>query len=124
MSYLVNQMINSLSNKVLRQESAKSDRDYSGGGWYEEIKHAIYLYSDFSAMYTKESFRSISAGGLYAPNQSSEKQIGTWSISEENGKVYLEMIFEDNFRHKLETKDLGTGVQEVCGEIWKRYVIS
>ncbi|KRD10416.1 hypothetical protein ASE21_11980 [Flavobacterium sp. Root901] len=124
MSYLVNQMINTLSNKVLRIERANSDRDYSGGGWYEEIKYAIYLYSDFSAIYLKESFRSVSGGGLSLPHQSSQKEIGNWNVCEENGKIYLEIIFNNNSRQKLETENLGTGIQKLGDQIWNRYLIS
>ena len=32
MSYLIQQMITTLSNKVLRLQNVKSDNDYSGGG--------------------------------------------------------------------------------------------
>ncbi|KRB53685.1 hypothetical protein [Flavobacterium sp. Root186] len=124
MSYLVNQMVNTLSNKVLRLERANSDRDYSGGGWYEEIKYAIYLYSDFSAVYLKESFRSVSGGGLYAPSESSQKETGRWNVSEEYGRIYLEIIFDDNSRQKLETENLGTGIQKLGDQIWNRYLIS
>jgi hypothetical protein len=124
MSYLVNQMVNTLSNKVLRLERANSDRDYSGGGWYEEIKYAIYLYSDFSAVYFKESFRSVSGGGLYAPSESSQKDTGRWNVSEEYGRIYLEIIFDDNSRQKLETENLGTGIQKLGDQIWNRYLIS
>lgn len=124
MSYLVNQMINSLSNKVLKLEKAKSDRDYSGGGWYEEEKYQIYLYPDFSAVYIRESFRSVSGGGLYLPNQSSQKEYGKWNICEENGKLFLEMIFDDNSKAKLETENLGTGIQKLGDHIWNRYLIS
>ncbi|QSW89182.1 MULTISPECIES: hypothetical protein [Flavobacterium] len=124
MSYLVNQMIQSLSNKVLRLEKANSDRDYSGGGWYQEVKYEIYLYADFTAVYIKESFSSVSGGGLYLPNQSSDKEYGNWNVLEENGKVYLEMIFDDNSRQKLETQNLGTGIQKLGDQIWNRYLIS
>jgi hypothetical protein len=124
MSFLVDQMINALSNKVLRLEKANSDRDYSGGGWYEEIKYAIFLYSDFSAVYIKESFRSASSGGLYIPNQSSQKDIGNWNICEEFGKIYLEVIFDDNSRQKLETQNLGPGLQKLGDHVWNRYLIS
>lgn len=124
MSYLVNQMIQSLSNKVLRLEKANSDRDYSGGGWYQEVKYEIYLYADFTAVYIKESFSSVSGGGLYLPNQSSDKEYGNWNVLEENGKVYLEMVFDDNSRQKLETQNLGTGIQKLGDQIWNRYLIS
>lgn len=117
-------MINSLSNKVLKLEKAKSDRDYSGGGWYEEEKYQIYLYSDFSAVYIKESFRSVSGGGLYLPNQSSQKEYGKWNIVEESGRLFLEMIFDDNSSAKLETQNLGTGIQKLGDQIWNRYLIS
>ena len=117
-------MIQSLSNKVLRLEKANSDRDYSGGGWYQEVKYEIYLYADFTAVYIKESFSSVSGGGLYLPNQSSDKEYGNWNVLEENGKVYLEMIFDDNSRQKLETQNLGTGIQKLGDQIWNRYLIS
>lgn len=117
-------MINSLSNKVLKFEKANSDRDYSGGGWYEEEKYQIYLYADFSAVYIRESFRSVSGGGLYLPNQSSTKEYGKWNICEENGKLFLEMIFDDNSKAKLETENLGTSIQKLGDHIWNMYWIS
>jgi len=124
MSYLVNQMINSLSNKVLKLEKAKSDRDYSGGGWYEEEKYEIYLYPDFSAIYIKEYFSSVSGGGLYLPNQSSQKEYVKWNIIEESGRLFLELIFDDNSKTKLETENLGTGIQKLGDHVWNRYLIS
>lgn len=124
MSALVNQMINSLSNRVLRLEKANSDRDYSGGGWYEEMKYAIFLYSDFTSVYVLESFSSVSGGGLYLPNQNTQKHSGTWNICEENGKLYLELIFDDNSRQRLETENLGYGIQKLGDQVWNRYLIS
>ncbi|MWB94003.1 hypothetical protein GON26_06485 [Flavobacterium sp. GA093] len=123
MSYLVSQMVNTLANKVLRLEKANSDRDYSGGGWYEEIKHAIFLYSDFSAVYKYDSFRSVSGGGLSLPSESSSRNLGRWNVSEEFGRLYLEIIFDDNSQQKLETKDLGPGLQKLGDQVWNRYLI-
>lgn len=124
MSALINQMINSLSNRVLRLEKVNSDRDYSGGGWYEEMKYAIFLYSDFTSVYVLESFSSVSGGGLYLPNQNTQKHSGTWNICQENGKLYLELIFDDNSRQKLETENLGYGIQKLGDQVWNRYLIS
>lgn len=124
MSILANQMINSLSNRVLRFEKANSDRDHSGGGWYEEMKYAIFLYPDFSSVYILESFSSVSGGGLYLPNQNTQKYYGTWKVCEENGKLYLELIFDDNSSQKLETENLGHGIQKLGDQVWNRYLIS
>ena len=124
MSALINQMINSLSNRVLRLEKVNSDRDYSGGGWYEEMKYAIFLYSDFTSVYVLESFSSVSGGGLYLPNQNTQKHSGTWNICQENGKLYLELVFDDNSRQKLETENLGYGIQKLGDQVWNRYLIS
>lgn len=124
MNPAINQMINTLSNRVLRFEKANSDRDYSGGGWYEEQKYAIFLYPDFTSVYILESFSSVSGGGLYLPNQNTQKYDGRWNVCEENEKLYLELIFDDNSSQKLETENLGYGIQKLGDQVWKRYLIS
>ncbi|MEO8535717.1 MAG: hypothetical protein ABI441_18310 [Flavobacterium sp.] len=124
MSYLTHQMVSTLSNKVLKLERANSDRDYSGGGWYEEIKYTIFLYADFSAIYILDSFRSVSGGGLSLPSMNTQKEYGKWNVIEENGKLYLEIIFDDNSSQKLETVNLGPGLQKLGDQVWNRYLIS
>lgn len=120
----INRMINILSNRVLRLEKADSDKDYSSGGWYEEQKYAIFLYPDFSSVYILESFSNVSGGGLYLPNQNTQKYNGKWNVCEEDQKLYLELIFDDNSSQKLETENLGYGIQKLGDQVWNRYLIS
>ncbi|WP_143395020.1 hypothetical protein [Flavobacterium lindanitolerans] len=120
----VNQMIATLSNRVLRFEKANSDRDYSGGGWYEETKYALFLYPDFTVLYILESFSSVSGGGLYLPNKNTQEYKGTWNVCEENQKICLHLTFEDNSSQKIETENLGYGIQKLGNQVWNRYLIS
>ena len=124
MSYLIQQMISTLSNKVLRLQNVKSDNDYSGGGWYEDISYAMFLYSDFSFKYVVETFRSVSGGGLSMPYQNREEYFGNWKITYENFTTYITFTFEDYSQQKYETQNLGTGLQKMGEHTWNRYVIS
>lgn len=123
MSYSTSEMTAILSNRVLKLERANSDRDYSGGGWYEEINHAMYLYPDMSFRYRIESFRSVTGGGLSLPHQSENEYLGTWEVTNENFKMYLIFTFEDNSQQKFETENLGTGMQRLNDQTWLRYLI-
>jgi hypothetical protein len=123
MDYLIKNMINTLSDKVLKLERVNSDRDYSGGGWYDEVMHAMYLYSDMSFRYRIESFRSVSGGGLSLPHESKEEYLGTWTVTYENFKTYLIFTFEDNSQQKYETENLGPGMQKLDSQTWSRYLI-
>lgn len=123
MDSLISGMVTTLSNKVLKLERANSDRDYSGGGWYEEISHAMYLYSDRSFRYKIESFRSVTGGGLSLPSQSREEYFGTWKVTYEDFKTYLIFTFEDNSQQVFETENLGTGLQRLNDQTWNRYLI-
>ena len=124
MSYLIQQMISTLSNKVLRLQNVKSDNDESGGGWYEDIYYAMFLYSDFSFKYVVETFRSVSGGGLSMPYQNREEYFGNWKITYENFTTYITFTFEDYSQQKYETQNLGTGLQKMGEHTWNRYVIS
>ena len=124
MSYLIQQMITTLSNKVLRLQNVKSDNDYSGGGWYEDISYSMFLYSDFSFKYVVETFRSVSGGGLSMPYQNREEHFGNWKITYENFTTYITFTFEDYSQQKYETQNLGTGLQKMGENIWNRYLIT
>ncbi|WDO11942.1 hypothetical protein MH928_11440 [Flavobacterium sp. WW92] len=124
MNSSINRMINTLSNRVLRLEKANSDSDYSGSDWYEEQKYAIFLYPDFSSVYVLESFSNVSGGNFYLPNQNTQKYNGKWNVCEEDQKLYLELIFDDNSSQKLETENLGYGIQKLGHQVWNRYLIS
>ncbi|WP_130734898.1 hypothetical protein [Flavobacterium sp. J27] len=124
MSYQIQQMISTLSNKVLRLQKVNSDRDYSGGGWYEDISHAMFLYSDFSFNYVIETFRSVTGGGLSMPYQNREEYRGHWKITYENFTTYITFTFEDYSQQKYETQNLGTGLQKMGEHTWNRYLIS
>lgn len=115
-------MINTLSNRVLRLEKVNSD--YSSDGWYEEQKYALFLYPDFSSVYVLESFSNVSSGDFNLPNQNIQKYNGKWKVCEEHQKLYLELIFDDNSSQKLETENLGYGIQKLGDQVWNRYLIS
>lgn len=123
MDYIITGMVNTLSNKVLKLERANSDRDYSGGGWYDEVSHAMYLYSDMTFRYKIESFRSVSGGGLSLPYHNKEEYLGFWSVTYENFKTYLIFTFEDNSQQKFETENLGIGLQRLDSQTWNRYLM-
>jgi hypothetical protein len=72
MDYQIHQMISILTDKVLRLERVNSDRDYAGGGWYDEVSHAVFLYSDMSFRYVIKTCRSVSGGGLSMPYENKE----------------------------------------------------
>jgi hypothetical protein len=123
MDYIVSNMVNTLSDKVLKFERVNSDRDYSGGGWFDEVSHAIYLYSDMSFRYVINTFRSVSGGGLSLPYQNKEEYIGLWKITYQDFKTYLVFTFDDGSQQKYETQNLGTGLQRLNDQTWNRYLI-
>lgn len=123
MSYLVEQMIGVLSNKKLKKQKVNSDRDYSGGGWFDERTETLYLCSDKSFAFIIESFSSVSSGGLYLPSQSRKEYYGYWDILEENFTTYLVLFHQDGSQEKLQTRNLGTGLQELNYQTWNRYVM-
>lgn len=123
MSYLAQQMIGVLSHKKLKKERVNSDRDYSGGGWFDEKTESIFLCSDKSFAFIIESFSSVSSGGFSMPSQSRNEYFGTWDVIEENGTLYLMLFYQDGSQEKLQTKNLGTGLQQLNYQTWNRYLI-
>jgi hypothetical protein len=123
MDYQIQKMISILTDKVLRLERVNSDRDYAGGGWYDEASYAVYLYSDMSFRYVIKTFRSVSGGGLSMPYENKEEYIGAWSVVNENFKIYLILTFENYTQQKYETENLGQGLQRLGGQTWNRYLI-
>ena len=121
MSYLAEQMIEVLSNKKLKKQNVNSDRDYSGGGWFDEKTETLYLCSDKSFAFIIESFSSVSTGGLYLPSQSRNEYYGYWDVLEENFITYLLLFYQDGSQEKLQTRNLGTGLQELNYQTWNRY---
>lgn len=121
MSYLAQQMIEVLSNKKLKKERVNSDRDYSGGGWFDEKTESLFLCSDKSFAFVVESFSSVSSGGFSMPSQSRNEYFGSWDVTEENGVFYLWLFHQDGSQEKLQTRNLGTGLQELNYQTWNRY---
>jgi hypothetical protein len=121
MSVFIQNMTITLSDKILKLEKVNSDRDYSGGSWYDDVVHAMYLYSDMTFRYKIESFRSVSVAGYSLPQQHENEYFGVWKITYEDFKTYLVFTFEDNSQQKYETENLGTGLQRLGEQIWNRY---
>lgn len=124
MNNLTSEMIQKLSNVVLRFEKITRDKDYSGREWYEEIKYALYLYPDFTATYLLESFNNISVDGFKPPNKVTESHFGTWNVLEKRGNVYLHLIFDDKSCKKIKTENLNSKSQLLEDQIWNCYSIS
>ena len=123
MSYHVQQMFEVLSDRKLKKQEVHSDRDYDGGGWFDEKTTSLYLYSDKSFALIIESFTSVSSGGFSIPSQSKNEHYGSWDIIEEYNFLYLILFYQDGSQEKLQTKNLGTGLHELNYQIWHRYLI-
>lgn len=123
MSYGTDKMIAVLSNKILRKESIDSDRDYSGGGYFSEIRHSRYLYADMTFRYDIETHSGLSSGGLYLPNQSSKEYFGVWDVIVDNYKYLLVFTYDNYSTEKFETENLGTGLQRLNNETWNRFLM-
>lgn len=121
MSYLVQQMIGVLSGKKLKKEHVNSDRDYSGGGWFDEKTESLFLCSDKSFAFIIESFSSVSSGGFSMPSQSRNEYFGNWDVIEEDYTLYLILLYQDGSQEKIQTKNLGTGLQQLNYQTWNRY---
>lgn len=121
MSYLAQQMIGVLSDRKLKKERVSSDRDYSGGGWFDERTESLFLCSDKSFAFIVESFSRVSSGGFSMPSQSRNEYFGSWDVTEENGTLYLWLFHQDGSQEKLQTRNLGTGLQELNYQTWNRY---
>lgn len=121
MSAFIQNMTDILSDKILKLERVNSDRDYSGGSWYDDVVHAMYLYADMTFRYKIESYRSVSVAGYSLPQQNESEYLGTWKITYENFKTYLVFTFEDNSQQKYETENLGVGLQKLGEQVWNRY---
>ncbi len=121
MENLVLEMTNLLSNKKLVYENVESDRDYSGGGWYSDIKCSLTLYDNKSFEAKKQIFSSVTGGGLSLPRESNEVKYGYWKIQYEFPNLYLVLHYENGEEEFLETKSLGVGLQRVGQKTWNRY---
>jgi hypothetical protein len=123
MTYLAQQMIGILSDRKLKKESVNSDRDYSGGGWFDEKTESLFLCSDKSFAFIIESFSSVSSGGFSMPSQSRNEYFGSWDVIEENDVLYLLLLHQDGSQEKLQTRNLGAGLQQLNNQTWHRYLI-
>ncbi len=121
MDYLITKMIDTLSDKKLVHEAVNSDRDYSGGGWYSDVKVSIFLYHDKTFKYLKQSFSSVSGGGLFLPNESNEVDYGSWDIEYFNFITYLVLKYNNGTEKHYETENLGVGLQRIGNQTWNRY---
>lgn len=121
MEHLINEMTDLLTNKKLVYENVESDRDYSGGGWYSDVKFCLILYGDKSFEAKKESFTSVTGGGLSLPRESNEVKYGYWKIQYQFPNLYLVLQYQNGEEEFLETRSLGVGLQRVGNKTWNRY---
>lgn len=116
-------MIEVLSNKKLKKQKVNSDRDYSGGGWFDEKTETLYLSSNKTFAFIIESFSSVSSGGMYLPSHGRSEHYGYWDVIEENFTTYLLLFHQDGSQEKLQSKNLGRGLHELNHQAWNRYIM-
>lgn len=121
MENLVLEMTNLLLNKKLVYEKVESDRDYSGGGWYSDLKFSITLYGDKTFEANKQTFTSVTGGGLSLPRETNKVKYGYWKIEYKYPNLLLVLQYENGLEELLETESLGVGLQRVGNQTWNRY---
>lgn len=117
------EMISILSDKKLKRENVNSDRDYSGGGWFDEKTESLFLWSDRNFTFVIESFSSVSSGGFSLPSQSRKEYFGTWNVIEENFTLYLILTYQNGAQEKIQSRNLGRGLHELEYKTWNRYTM-
>ena len=111
-----------LSGKKLQRERNQSDRDYTGGGFYDEESETLYLFVDGTFRYEKRSFRSVSGGRLaLSPSEHKKTDAGTWAVELVRDEPHLVLKTGGSVRKSWQTRDGGVGVQYLDGERWNRY---
>lgn len=110
-----------LRGKILKREQNRSDRDYSGGGFYSEQSESIRLYADSTFRYENRSFSSVSGAGLSLPCERTHAEAGTWAVEPAGNGARLVLRKGRAIFKSWETTDGGTDVQFLDGRRWGRY---
>ena len=118
---LVENLTAVLSGKILKRSQNQSDRDYSGGGFYNERSETLSLYADGSFRYQQCSFSSVSSGGLSFPYERKSTETGTWSVEFAGDDARLVLRKGGTLFKSWKTTDGGTGVQYLDSTRWARY---
>jgi hypothetical protein len=92
---LLTRLTDDLTGKVLRLAENKHDRDYSGGGFYYEIRKTLFLFADGTFRYEQHSSTRVSSGGLSLPSQRDTTDRGTWKVGMLDGKAILALQGKD-----------------------------
>ena len=66
-----------------------ADRDYSGGGYYQEVRRDLQLYPDGTFRLDERGFSRVSAGGLSSMLPISRSRTGRWSVTATREKAWL-----------------------------------
>jgi hypothetical protein len=111
-----------LRGKKLQREQNQSDRDYSGGGFYDEESETLHLFADHTFRYEKRRFSAISSGGFALPPSEPKKtEEGTWAVEIIEGAPHLVLRMDGSVCKSWRTRDGGVGVQYLDSERWERY---
>ncbi len=82
------------SSRFTLSENA-SDRDYSGGGYYQEIRRDLQLFPDGTFRLDERGFSRVSAGGMSSMLPISRSRTGRWSVTAVREKAWLRLSGED-----------------------------
>jgi hypothetical protein len=65
------------------------DRDYSGGGYYQEVRRDLQLHPDGTFRLDDRGFSRVSAGGMSSMLPISRSRTGRWSVTATREKAWL-----------------------------------
>jgi hypothetical protein len=71
-----------------------SDRDYSGGGYYQELRRDLQLHPDGSYRLDERGFSRVSAGGMSSMLPIARSRTGRWSVTAARDKAWLGLSSE------------------------------
>jgi hypothetical protein len=109
-----------LASKVLKRSTNQGDSGY-GSSSYLERTEAISLYSDHTFVWRKESFSSVSSGGLSMPSEQKRSTSGQWTAQIVEGKPALVLWNGDELVTWWHARSGGSGIQYLDQDRWERY---
>jgi hypothetical protein len=65
------------------------DRDYSGGGYDQEVRRDLHLHPDRTFRLDERGFSRVSAGGMSSMLPISRSRTGRWSVTATREKAWL-----------------------------------
>lgn len=70
------------------------DRDYSGGGYYQEVRRDLQLHPDGTFRLDERGFSRVSAGGMSSMLPISRSRTGQWSVTAARETAWLRLSSE------------------------------